>query len=138
MEELKILYQKEIANNIVDYEQLVNKYLKLLYGYWLNIDPHIYKNLAYLKLVVVGFNYCQNEYIGMVNITNDNIEKITELWININKNMEIHNMYDNLLLISFNIINDLKMTYPNICQSILLNLFSIYEVLNINNNQKLS
>ena len=139
MEDYKKLYEKEVNKKILNYDELVLKYIKLLYLYYLNIHPDYYHNLIFLKKAIIGFNYYQKQYIGDILIPNDCSIKLFHLWnkiINSNNN-DLSNL-EALLVISTNIINNLKNTYPlnfeNISQSLILNLLNVYATLDTNNH----
>ena len=139
MEDYQKLYAKEVNKKILNYDELVLKYIKLLYLYCFNIDSEYYHNINFLKKVIVGFNYYQNQYIGEIIIPSDCSLRLFYLWnkiINSNNN-DLSNL-ETLLVLSNNIISNLKNTYPlnyqNISQSLILNLFNVYATLDNKNH----
>ena len=139
MEDYQKLYAKEVNKKILNYDELVLKYIKLLYLYCFNIDSEYYHNINFLKKVIVGFNYYQNLYIGEIIIPSDCSLKLFQLWnkiINFNNN-DLSNL-ETLLVLSNNIISNLKNTYPlnyqPISQSLTLNLFNVYATLDNKNH----
>ena len=80
MEDYQKLYAKEVNKKILNYDELVLKYIKLLYLYCFNIDSEYYHNINFLKKVIVGFNYYQNLYIGEIIIPSDCSLRLFELW----------------------------------------------------------
>ena len=114
MEDYQKLYAKEVNKKILNYDELVLKY-------------------------IVGFNYYQNQYIGEIIIPSDCSLRLFYLWnkiINSNNN-DLSNL-ETLLVLSNNIISNLKNTYPlnyqNISQSLILNLFNVYATLDNKNH----
>ena len=139
MEDYQKLYAKEVNKKILNYDELVLKYIKLLYLYCFNIDSEYYHNINFLKKVIVGFNYYQNLYIGEIIIPSDCSLRLFKLWnkiINFNNN-NLSNL-ETLLVLSNNIISNLKSTYPlnyqPISQSLTLNLFNVYATLDNKNH----
>lgn len=135
MEDYKKLYEKEVSENILNYDKLVLKYIKLLYLYDYDINHYYYHNLNYLKKVIVGFNYYQKLFIGNILIPDDCSLKLYNLWTNIvfNNKDNLTNL-ETLLLISTNIVSGLKNIDQNVNYSLILNLFNVYATLSREKN----
>ena len=139
MEIYKKLYEKEVTEKLLDYDQLISKYTNLLYLFILNLNPNCYHNIKYLKNVIIGFNYYQKQYIVEIKIPSDCSLRLFNLWANIisNNNDNLTNL-EALLLITTNIISNLKkidlLNYESISQSLILNLFNVYASLDNRNH----
>ncbi len=139
MEVYKKLYEKEVTEKLLDYNQLILKYTNLLYLFILNVNSNCYHNINYLKNVIIGFNYYQKQYIGEIKIPSDCSLRLFNLWTNIisNNNDNLNNL-EALLLITTNIISNLKkiepLNYESISQSLILNLFNVYATLDNKNH----
>ena len=117
MEDYKKLYEKEVSENILNYDKLVLKYIKLLYLYDYDI------------------NYYQKLFIGNILIPDDCSLKLYNLWTNIvfNNKDNLTNL-ETLLLISTNIVSGLKNIDQNVNYSLILNLFNVYATLSREKN----
>ena len=134
MEDYLKLYEKEVNEKILNYNKLILKYIKLLYLYSTNINSFYYHNLNFLKKVIIGFNYYQNQYIGQVVIPNDFSLKLINLWNNIINSDKDLTELETLMIISSNIVSYLhnNSNNKNICESLILNLMNVYSTLEEN------
>ena len=104
---------------------MILKYIRLLYLYYFNVDPNYYNNINFLKKVIIGFNYYQQQYIGEILIPNDCSLRLFNLWVEIiNSNKDYLSNLETLLVITTNIISNINnLYYQNIRHCLILNLF---------------
>lgn len=124
------LYESEIKEPILDYEKFVNKYIALLSCYF-NINMKTYQNLRYLKMVVLGFNYYHDRYLGKTYIP-DNFSFLSENLYEKILNNELSAL-EYLYFLTYKIIENIESQKDekniNLEKDLLINFYCIFNIL---------